>query len=229
MNYLFMGNRTGKVYRSMEQTVLSKEELNQMKWRIYEQLPFLKQRISTLYYELAKNDAPWEDGTWIELKNIVSVLYNGSLLFGALPEIREKCERISSTIEMKEPGITQRALLTTNMFGAIEELESFIRQKIKRCNACGNDVFFMPISVEYETRRRENGFLYWKADFQLESKENYACPVCGACEGERLMIAFLEQLRAERDEKLRMLQIAPSPVMERYALGRGISCMKPWI
>ena len=204
----------------MGQAMLSREELYQMKWQVYRQLSPLKKRVSMLYYDLTKNDMPWEDSTWTELKNIVSVLYNGSLLFEALPEIRDRCEQISCTIEMKEPETIQRTSLMTNIFGVIEKLESYIRQKIKRCNACGNEVFFMPIPASYETGRKENGFLYWKADFQLESKENYACPVCGACDRERLMIAFLEEVQAENGEKLRMLQIAPSPVMERYALGR---------
>ncbi len=203
----------------MGQAVLGREDLNHMKWQIYRQLPPLKQRVSGLYYELQKNDMSWEDNTWIELKNIVSVLANSNLLFES-PEIRERCEQISSTIEKRESETVQRILLLGNIFGVLEELESYIRQKIKRCNACGNDVFFMPIPADYELRRKENGFLYWKADFQLESKENYTCPVCGACDRERLMIAFLEEVRAENGEILKMLQIAPSPVMERYALGR---------
>lgn len=52
------------------------------------------------------------------------------------------------------------------------------------------------------------------------SKDHYGCPACGAYDRDSLMIAFLEEVKAEGDEKLRMLQIAPSPAIERYALRR---------
>lgn len=78
----------------------------------------------------------------------------------------------------------------------------------------------MPLPPGFERMRKKYGFIYLDADWQLESKENWRCPICKAYDRDRLMIAFLEELQADTGEKLRMLHIAPSLALEHYALGR---------
>lgn len=124
---------------------------------------------------------------------------------------------------MSQKTVGREALLLS-MFGVMDEMESIIGNEAKRCNVCGEEVFFRPMPEGYHIMRKRYGFLYWDADFQLESKERYGCPNCGAYDRDRLMIAFLEEVKAEGGEKLRMLQIAPSRAIEHYALSRADIC-----
>lgn len=204
----------------MENTTYSKQEINQMKWQVYGQLPQLQQRILVLYQEVKENGIPWEETVQAELVTFADILCNCALLFAMPSKLQEKCGQIRKTLERNLWGTDEQGAILENLFEAIELLEEYIGQRAKKCNACNSDVFFTPILAGYESTRKQCGFLYWNADFQLESKENYGCPVCGAYDRDRLMIAFLEEVRAEGNEKLRMLHVAPSPAIDRYALGR---------
>ena len=196
------------------------EQINQMKWQIYRQLPYLKQKASMIYQNLINEDKPWDENIQTELQTMANAMCDCVILFRLSPQMEKRCGQIRASVGMQDQENTGRARLLTDMFEALEELEGCIEPKAKCCNACGNEVFFNPISPTQEAMRKKNGFLYWNADFQMENRENYECPVCGACDRDRLMIAFLEEVQAEGGEKLRMLQIAPSPSIERYALGR---------
>lgn len=204
----------------MEKTEYSPKEVNQMKWQVYGQLQQLKQNILVLYQELEESGTLWEENVQAELQTIADVLCSCTVLFAMPSKLREKCEKIRKGLERNLQGTKEQGAVLENLFEAIELLEEYIGKRAKKCNACNSDVFFTPILAGYESTRKQCGFLYWNADFQLESKENYGCPVCGAYDRDRLMIAFLEEVRAEGSEKLRMLQIAPSSAIERYALGR---------
>ena len=196
------------------------EQINQMRWQIYRQLPYLKQKVSLIYQNLINESKPWDENIWAELQTMANALCDCVILFQLSPQIEKRCGQIRASAGMQDQESTGRTRLLTDMFETLEELEGCIEPRVKCCNACGNDVFFNPIPPVYETMRKKYGFLYWDADFQLESRENYGCPVCGAYDRDRLMIAFLEEVHAERGEKLRMLQIAPTPSIERYALER---------
>ncbi len=196
------------------------EQINQMKWQIYRQLPHLKQRVAVIYQNLVNEDKTWNENIRAELQTVANALCDCAVLFQLSPRIEKRCGQIKASAAGQNQEDTGKAALLADMFEALEELEGCIETKAKRCNACGSDVFYNPIPAGYEAMRKKYGFLYWNADFQLESRENYGCPVCGAYDRDRLMIAFLEEVRAEGGEKLRMLQIAPSPSIERYALGR---------
>ncbi len=204
----------------MEKTEFSKQEVNQMKWQVYRQLPVLKEKILAWYPDVKERGIPWTESTGREALTIASVLCNCVVLFAIQGELSEKCGQIKAALEKKTQDAGEQAALLETLFETIELLEGYIGQKAKKCNACKNEVFFTPIPSGYEETRKQCGFLYWNADFQLESRENYGCPVCGAYDRDRLMIAFLEEVQAEKGEKLRMLHIAPSPSIERYALGR---------
>lgn len=198
----------------------SQEDINQLKWQIYKQLPYLKQRVSVLYRDLDKEDMLWGDNIWTELKSIVDALHGCIILFNPSQQMAEEYEKVKNAVSAEAAPNMKREELLLNMFGLMENFENYISKKIKYCNVCKKDVFFTPIPQAYEILRRQNGFLYWNADFQLESRENYGCPVCGAFDRDRLMIAFLEEVKAEPGETLRMLQIAPSQSIEQYALSR---------
>ena len=189
-------------------------QVNQMKWQIYRQLPYLKQKVSLIHQNLINESRLWDENIWAELQTMANALYDCVVLFKLSPQIEKRCGQIKASVGMQDQEGAGRVRLLTDMFEVLEELECSIEPKAKCCNACGNEVFFNPISPDQEAMRKKNGFLYWNADFQLESRENYECPVCGAYDRDRLMIAFLEEVKTERGEKLRMLQIAPSPFIE---------------
>lgn len=205
----------------MVETGVSRQELNQVRMELYRQLPSLKQWVCVLYQELTEKGVPWEDGVWIELVNITEVLRGGISMFAIPEQTRAEAGRIRDAVEHKT---AERENLLCSLFGVLDEMETLIGNEAKRCNACGAEVFFLPMPEGYQTMRKRHGFPYWNADFQLESRERYGCPVCGAYDRDRLMIAFLEEVKAEGGEKLRMLQIAPSPAIERYALSREDIC-----
>lgn len=201
-------------------TEYSPSEINQMKWQVYRQLAQLKQKILVWYRELSVNDSCWGMQEQEEAKTIAAVMRSCALLFAMPSAVMERCGQIERRLERKLQDAGQQGALLEEMFETLEGLEAYIGRRAKKCNACKSDVFFTPIPAGYEATRKQCGFLYWNADFQLESKENYGCPVCGAYDRDRLMIAFLEEVRAEGNERLKMLQVAPSPAIERYALGR---------
>ncbi len=204
----------------MEKTEYSKQEVNQMKWQVYRQLPVFKQKILAWYPDVKERGIPWEKSTGTEVCTIAAILCDCTILFAMQGELSEKCRQIKAVSENKPLEAGEQAALLESLFEMIELLEEYIGKKAKKCNVCKSDVFFTPIPAGYEETRKQCGFLYCNADFQLESKENYGCPVCGAYDRDRLMVAFLEEVHAEKGEKLRMLHVAPSPAMERYALGR---------
>lgn len=198
----------------------SQAELNQMRWQMYRQFPPLKQRVSILYEDLLDRNVLWTDNIWAELQTISDALYSCTVLFELLPQMVARYEVIRCAVAARKTEIAERERILINMFDLMDNLEEYIGTKAKRCNVCKNDVFYTPIPAGYERMRKQSGFLFWKADFQLESKENYSCPICGAYDRDRLMIAFLEEIKADEGEKLKMLHIAPSKAMERYALSR---------
>lgn len=193
------------------------EDINQKKWQIYKKLPYLKRKISILYQKINDSDLSCRDNIFEEIESMAAALSGCAALFEIPEHMKAKYERIKNNANGRTIGGVS---LLTDMFEAVEELEAYIGEKAKCCNVCNNEVFFMPIPAGYEMMRKRYGFLYWNADFQLESRENYSCPICGAYDRDRLMIAFLEEVKAEGSEKLRMLQIAPSLAIERYALSR---------
>lgn len=195
----------------------SGEEINREKWRIYKGLPPIKQKIAVLYQKAMENGTDCGDKCYEEAAGIMKVLDGCVALFGVPEGMAEKYDHIRDNIDGRRAEVST---LMVGLFGAVEELEVYIGERAKTCNVCHNNVFFLPMPASYEITRRRYGFPYWDARFQLESKENYSCPICGAYDRDRLMIAFLEEVRAEGSERLRMLQIAPSPTIERYALGR---------
>ncbi len=195
-------------------------EINQMKWQAYGQLAQLKQKILMLYQEVTESKRPWGEAAQAEIETMAAFFQTCAGLFAVPSALREKCRRIERALLKKPHDAERQGALLEEMFEIHELLEAYIDSRAKKCSTCKSDVFFTPIPAGYEATRKQCGFPYWNADFQLESKENYGCPVCGAYDRDRLMIAFLEEVRAEGKERLRMLQVAPSPAIERYALGR---------
>lgn len=198
----------------------SGEEVNQMRWQIYRQIPYLRQRVSAIFQELTDEGWMWNGEVQEELRITANALCDCTILFNLPSRLEIRCTGIREAVEKQGTETVAVSSFLTEVSAVLGEVERYIAARAKRCNACGSEVFFNPIPAGYEAMRKKYGFLYWNADFQLESRENYSCPVCGAYDRDRLMIAFLEEVQPERGEMLRMLQVAPSPAIERYGLGR---------
>lgn len=125
----------------MVETGVSRQELNQVRMELYRQLPSLKQWVCVLYQELTEKGVPWEDGTWIELANITEVLRGGISMFAIPEQTRVEAGRIRDAVEHKT---AERENLLCSLFGVLDEMETFIGNEAKRCNACGAEVFFCP-------------------------------------------------------------------------------------
>lgn len=198
---------------------MTSEELNKVKIDVWKQFLEIKQSILQIFEDTENIRDLWVSGGVVQ--NQIDAFCAYADLFLLSPQIHKKCNRLKELfVAAQEMEIHELLKLTTDFWKMMEELEMVIGAKKKLCNVCNQDVFFMPMPEGYEMMRKKYGFLYWDADFQLESKENYQCPICKSYDRDRLMIAFLEELQAEEDEKLKMLQVAPSVALEAYALSR---------
>lgn len=101
-----------------------------------------------------------------------------------------------------------------------DKIENKLRGQIYVCSVCKNRVIFDPISDYYRENRMKYGFPYWNREFQLENRERYFCPVCGSTDRARLIIEFLSYIKSENNQKIKVLQIAPDSVIERYLRAR---------
>lgn len=103
----------------------------------------------------------------------------------------------------------------------VELLKNYLSSNIFECNVCHNDVVFLPLDKVLpivRTNRDKYGFTYCDAIFQLENKTKFMCPRCNALDRDRLMIAFMDKVCTEKNERLKMLQVAPLINIEKWAL-----------
>lgn len=204
----------------MEHMEYSHREWNQIKWQVYGQLAQWKEQILLLYRDIEEKGVPMGERSRAEIKTVAEEMCSCTVLFAMPAALQKQCVELQQEVEKNLPEEENYPRLLEALFETWERLAAYIEKKAKKCNACQSDVFFMPMLADYIRARKVYGFPYWNADFQLESRENFCCPVCGALDRDRLMIAFLEEVRAEGGGMLRMLQVAPSSAVERYALNR---------
>ena len=177
----------------------------------------IKDMIDRLYHKLKKCEIPWNANVGEALYSVIESLKDYTEIYG-LNQLQESIKQMMNVDDIK--NLADGLVLVQEILKVCEKILVYIDEHMYWCNVCKNDVFFLPIPPGYEMLRRQNGFMYWNAKFQLESKDNYTCPVCKSKDRDRLIIAFLEMIQAENEERLRMLQVAPAPAIENYALGR---------
>lgn len=176
------------------------ESANQYRISAYEKLPALKQQVATGYLNLSEDKPEGTEELLRELRQQLDGLESYGELFRIPPKVQECCREAGRSLMTKPEGKEAWALLLAGIFRALEMLEQTVGQQLYECNVCGSGVFPKPV---------------------LEDQSGMGeCPICGASEKDRLLIAFLEKLQPEGKEKLKMLLTAPWEVAERYALGR---------
>lgn len=101
----------------------------------------------------------------------------------------------------------------------IEELRAKCIASMKKCICCGNKVFYTPLPSYYENMKEKYG-----VDTSIRSEtlnaEEYLCPICGASDRDRMMIAFLQRLELDKSTvEESLLQIAPAKSIEHWING----------
>ncbi len=84
------------------------------------------------------------------------------------------------------------------------------------CNICKNVVKYRPNNTHFQAEQRKHGFAHWNAVFESISKKKRACPVCASMDRERMLSLLIDLLQPADDEKLNVLQIAPSFAMDKW-------------
>ena len=190
---------------------------NKFKVEGKEKIIHIKDTMDRLYHKLEMCEIPWNANIGEVLYSVIESLKDYTEMYG-LDQLRESIKQTMNGDDIK--NLADGLVLIQEILKVCDVILAYIEEHMHWCNVCKNDVFFLPIPPDYEKMRRQNGFMYWNAEFQLESKDNYTCPVCKSKDRDRLIIAFLEMIQAENEERLRMLQVAPSPAIENYALDR---------
>lgn len=218
MDILVSQNECDKVNAILGRISLAEQE-NNFKIDIYSKLLHMTNSIKRLYENLCRDSELWSDVLQSTLLDVLNNLIDYMCIFG-INEKKKEAELLVIKLK-KETDVKEKIFQLKKIYCCCIELEKEIKSLLFLCNVCGNKVFFKPISDYYEKMRRANGFLYWNAVFQLENKKNYECPKCKAFDRDRLIIAFLDHLETEKKEKIKLLQIAPSYVIENYAKNRS--------
>ena len=207
-----------ELYSELENWEFDKESAdNKFKVEGKEKIIHIKDMIDRLYHKLEKREIPWNSNIGEVLYSVIESLKDYTETYG-LDQLRESMKQTMNVDDIK--NLADGLVLIQEILKVCDVILAYIEEHMHWCNVCKNDVFFLPIPPDHEKLRRQNGFIYWNAEFQLESKDNYICPVCKLKDRDRLIIAFLEMIQAENEERLRMLQVAPAPAIENYALGR---------
>lgn len=201
---------------------MEEQKANRIKKEIYETLlPNAKQQILQIYHKLYEHRVSLTQEEYSVIDTLAHNLCNYIKIFSLPLNMLERCnESVRKCAEKKECGHFEQLTFLTELFELMEEFEQIISGKMNKCNICNNDVFFTSFPDTYEEMWKKTGFMYWNADFLLQSREKFSCPVCNATDRERLMAAFLEGIQAEEGETIRMLHIVPSPSLAAYVHGR---------
>lgn len=194
---------------------------NDLKLTWFYNLEYMQQNVQKMYEDFTQNVNVWDLEMNASVLNIANIIREGARLFRvgeSWEKERQALDKIlSGPLQIYEEKLS--ALL--QLYRILEVLEKEVSEQLYQCNVCYNNVFFKPRSDYYEKHQKLNGFPYWNARMETLNRENAQCPVCGALERDRLIIAFLEELQPENNEKLKMLHIAPSKTIEKYALKRS--------
>ena len=155
---------------------------------------------------------------------LIQQLYNMKNVIDMLPLITAIMNFLSKLefnlhIERQMKMINENSNFES-VYGLIQRLEQELKEKMFTCCVCRNRVIYNPMPDYYDKKRRKYSFPYWNKTFQLESKENYFCPICRSTDRARLIIQFLSFLKDELGNNLKVLQIAPDDVIERYLKAR---------
>ena len=214
-NRLFVSPKEKDILTNILKPEMNEIQENAFKIDSYHKISHLKEAIERLYINIEKNEFVWNEQIEITLSDIEASLEDYADVFEIKTLLNKDFAQIKDKMAARNKD--ERLLLISLLYECCSKLEEYIASVIFECNVCNNLVVFKPISQYYENMRRNAGFIYWNATYQLESKTRYRCPICNSFDRDRLIIAFLDEIKPENNEKLNMLQFAPSKVIENWA------------
>lgn len=131
--------------------------------------------------------------------------------FDKAEQIRALCAQIAS-----EEDVEVYAVALCEMVDEMAEITAWLEDKKEStCICCGNQVYYKPLPLYYETEAQKYGAK--KFISETINKNDYSCPVCGASDRDRLMTAFLQKFGLDSTYAGEtLLHIAPSCGLERW-------------
>ena len=103
---------------------------------------------------------------------------------------------------------------------AIASLSDRLQGRRKRCPCCGQEVQYMPLSLEEQARLLADGGPILPETMNVDA---FRCPVCGSTDGERLLAAALARIAPAGTERT-VLCIAPSLAVSQWLRRGGVPC-----
>lgn len=114
------------------------------------------------------------------------------------------------------------ATTAESLYGSALRLVRFWHRRIRnygtsfRCNLCNSSLAKLrPLPSMYQKTADRFGSPYSFADFETINLQNYACPVCGATDRDRLYALYMRPL-LESGERCNLLDIAPSSALSSW-------------
>lgn len=174
-----------------EKTQQSDAKQNQLKEMAYEALVTAKQRLVEAYVSIYREEAAGNAELDKVIRQTQSSVSDCRKCFEMPPALHQACDQVYA---VRVPAARLECLsLLADVVKTVEDLEKWMEQQIIECNICSSAFF---------------------------KNETHRCPYCEAEDGERLLIAFLQELQPQAGETLNMLQMMPSRRMRNYALNR---------
>ncbi len=178
-----------------EKTEQSDAKQNQRKETAHETLRLSRQKLVELYVEVYR-DKPVEawmlDQTLRQTGDSVKECLECFDAWEKFPEIPDRVDSWGHRSPASDSKLERLSLLT-DVVKAVEELERYIYGQRIECSVCNGGFYRNP---------------------------SHRCPYCEADEGERLLVAFLQELQPQEGERLAVLQMTSSRLVEHYLQSR---------
>lgn len=176
-----------------EKTEQSDAKQNQRKEAAHEALRLSKQKLVKIYLDIYGDNSVEAPLLCQVLKQTQESVEDCMKCFAVSAQPHSFFDRAHSW-ELLDFGSKLQCLsFLVKAVKAVEEMERYINGKQAECNVCGGRFYI---------------------------NRSYRCPYCEAGEGERLLVAFLEELQPEEGEKLTVLQMTSSRLLQNYLRSR---------
>ena len=176
----------------LQKTERSDAKINQSKHLAKQEIADTKQELLKIYLNIYGDHSAASESMSEAFKQAGLITARCTELFKIPLELLSAYKRIQAVPDSCTK--IEKLSFLTDWIESIGAIEAFIEQQIYECNICGQKIF---------------------------RSQSPICPFCKTDHRERLAIAFLQDLQPEADEKLTMLQINPSMLLENYALDRA--------
>ena len=132
-------------------------------------------------------------------------------IFGTKFLDKERYENIVSSMDNFLYVQTEVKKIYNEMYIKMVNVWEQEKKQRNTCCYCQNENFFFPLSAYHDFMQEYYGADKWKHETQ--NNEKMTCPACGSADRERLIILALKE---DNLSKKRIIQFAPSEVIDNY-------------